>query len=141
MFEFIKRENPDKNVSEDYINDVEKKYGISFPKALRSFYLNHNVSELKEATIVMYREAFSVEAILPLKYCSENVEFLLDIHRTKKYNPQHLVPFAEDVAGELYYWDINTCGVYYWATGYENKPLKIARSVDEFFELLNIYCD
>ncbi len=141
MFGFIKRNNPDKKVTYDYIASVESKYNFKFPETLRKYYANYNVCELRDVTIVMYREKFSVETILPLKYCSENVEFLLDIHRTKRYNPQYLVPFAKEVDGEFYYWDINTGRVYYWAMSYENEPIAVARSVDEFFKLLNIYCD
>ena len=141
MFKFVKKESPEQNVSREYIDSVEKKYNIEFPNILRTYYMNYNMCESEEVTLVMHNLEFCVEFVLPLKYGTCSVESLLDLYRGDDHIPQHLVPFACDVDGDYYYWDINTGRVYYLTMGNIDNPIPIARSVDEFFELLNIYCD
>lgn len=141
MFKFVEKENPELNVSQEYVNSVENKYNIKFPDVLRTYYTDYNMCEAKEVTFVMHKLNFCVEFILPLKYGDCSVESYLELYRGDERIPQHLVPFAYDVDGDNYYWDINTGRVYYLTMGNIDNPIPIARSVDEFFELLNIYCD
>ena len=141
MFKFVRKENPEQNVSQEYIDSVQKKYDVEFPQLLRTYYTTYNMCEADEVTFVMHKLEFCVEFILPLKYGTCSVESLLDLYRGDEHIPQYLVPFACDVDGDYYYWDINTGRVYYMTMGNIDNPIPLARSVDEFFELLNIYCD
>ena len=141
MFSFITKELPEQNVSHEYVDSVERKYNFKFPAILRKCYTEYNMCESKEVSIVMHKLEFCVEYILPLKFGTDNLENILDIFNKKAYFPHHLIPFAKDVDGDYYHWDVNTGRVYYISMGNIDIPIPIARSVDEFFELLNIYCD
>lgn len=76
MFKFIESEELDKKVTEDYINELEKKMKIVFPNILREYYLKHNFSKEKECTfrIEGIDADFILNCIIPLKYGKVSLE-------------------------------------------------------------------
>lgn len=140
MFEFLHTENLEENVSQQYIDSVERKYNITFPDILRVYYNEHNGGEIEEVPFVMHNLEFCVEFIIPLKYGTVNVEKLLELYMDDEYFPKGFVPLAEDVDGDDYFWDARDGRVYYLTMGNIDNPIPIARSVEEFFEILNASC-
>lgn len=139
-FKFLHTEKPEKYVSNSYIDSVEQKYGIKFPEVLRAYYSEHNGAVMEETPFVMHNIEFCVEFIIPLKHGNINVEKLLGFYKDDKYFPNGFIPLAEDTDGDDYYWDSNDGRVYYLSMGNADNPIPIARSVEEFFEILNASC-
>ena len=140
MFNFIEKENIEKNVTIDYIDEVEKKFNIKFPFILREFYLKHNFSNLKECVfrIEGIKDAdFSLDCFIPLKYGNISFEkeynFILD----NDYIGNEFIPFAIDMDADNYYWNNKDGMVYYISHENVEYPILICESVDKFFEILN----
>ncbi len=137
MFDFIINCNQEQNVTEEYINELEAKRNIKFPKILRNLYLQYNKSNIEEISFSIHNLEFSVEFLIPLKYGNVNVEKILSFNDSNEFVPKTFIPFAEDVDGEDFYWDLADGKVYYLSMGNVENPIPVADSIDEFFELLN----
>lgn len=136
VFNFLHTENPEKYVSSEYVNSVEQKYGINFPEVLRTYYIKHNCAEMEETPFVMHNIEFCVEFINPLKYGTVSVESLLDNWK-EEVEFKDLVPLAQDVDGDNYWWNSKTNQVFYISIGNAENPILITNSVEDFFEMLN----
>ena len=78
MFKFIKAENEEFNITEEYVRNIENKLNIKFPKSLREFYIEHNGAEIKECKFLLHNMEFLVCSICNLKYGSLPVEKILE---------------------------------------------------------------
>ena len=68
MFKFIISKDVEKNVTDEYIDSIEKSMNIKFPSILREYYLKHNFCKNKECCFEMYGVEFILDCIIPLKY-------------------------------------------------------------------------
>lgn len=139
MFSFIEDEELDKNVSNNYIDEVEKKLNIKFPSILREYYLKHNYSNAKECTfkIEWIDDAeFILDCIIPLKYGTSCFEKEFESRMISDY-----IPFAYDMDSDKYYWNLNTGKVYYISHENAENPILICNSVADFFNILNKSCN
>lgn len=137
MFDFISYDTKEKNVTPEYIDELEGKLNIKFPDILRKFYTNHNMAELAEFAFMIHDLEFSVEFIMPLLYGNMHVEKILSLNEDNKYIPKTFIPLAEDVDGENFYWDSSNGKVYYLSLENVENPIPICDSVERFFEILN----
>ena len=152
MFEkIISKEHPECAVSEADILRIERVFDIEIPKLLREYYLRCNGAAVK----TLYASgcdhiSFGLHAIDALiyrmKYSADNsVTFVNDgegsfektVRMFKDYDvvrDNHLIPFACDEGGELYYWQKGTSAVYIiFADDFDN-PVKAFESIEDFFE-------
>lgn len=143
MFKFIESEDLDKNVTNDYINGLEKKMGIVFPSILREYYLKHNFSKGKECTfrIEGIDADFILDTIIPLKYGTIPLEKEYKWVLENEYISNEHIPLAVDMDGDNYYWNSKSGKVYYISHENVENPILICNSVEEFFEILNSCCD
>lgn len=141
MFRFISRDTNEKNVTKEYVHELEAKLGIRFPDILVEYYTNHNTAELLEFSFSIHRLDFSVEFIIPLKYGTVCVEKILSFNEGNESVPATFIPLAEDVDGEDFYWDSLNGKVFYLSMENVENPIPICDSVEEFFEILNRSCE
>lgn len=143
MFTFIESEELDKNIDNEYINELESKMNIKFPQILRKYYLKHNFSKEKKCTfkidgIDVY---FVLDYIMPLKYGNTSVEKEYKYVLDNEYIPNNYIPFAVDMNSDNYYWDSENSKVYYISHENVENPILVCNNVDEFFEILNKSCN
>ena len=136
MFKFIKVENEEFKITEEYVKSIENKLNIKFPKVLREFYLEHNGAEIKECNFLLYNMEFLVCSICNLKYGSLPVEKILEYDSKNEYIPNECYPIAEDDIN-TYYWNTKDDKVYYYMNDNIEHPIEICKSVEEFFKILN----
>lgn len=175
MFSFVKTDeeialikSKDKNYSEDDgkyvpvtnedIDRIEKKFGITFPDILREYYLKYNAKWIHGVEIhAPGRDESDICTILPLINTPINEfgiknEFSVECIKDNEMNePEELgylrirnnfIPLALDNCGDIYYWDSNDGKVYisYNADEDENGleiPYYVCSSVDEMFKLMD----
>lgn len=146
MFKFVESIELDKNVSSEYIKDVEIKYNIIFPNILKEYYLNYNISKQKECTFKIKDfgdkdTEFILDTIIPLKYGT--IPFEKEYGKQLEYNyiPSYFIPFAYDIDSDKYYWNSENKKVYYISQENVEHPILICNTVEEFFEILNNSCE
>lgn len=140
MFNFISGENSEKNVTHEYINELENKLNIKFPDILIDFYTHYNTADIREFSFFVHNLEFSVEFIIPLLYGNVCVEKILSFNESNEYISKTFIPLAEDVDGEDFYWDASNGKVYYLSMENVEHPIPICDSVEQFFEILNNSC-
>lgn len=143
MFKFIESEDLEKNVTNDYINELEKKMKIVFPSILREYYLKHNFSKEKECTfrIEGIDADFILDTIIPLKYGTISLEKEYKWVLENEYISNEHIPLAVDMDADNYYWNSNTGKVYYISHENVENPILVCNSVEDFFEILNKSAD
>ncbi len=137
MYKFIDAIDDTSMVDEAYVKSVESKYGITFPRVLRNFYLSYNGAEIVECPFSKHNIDFCVVEITPLKYGTRPVEKILDYNKNNKWIPDTYVPLALDEEYEDYYWQTDTGKVVFLSRANDENPIPISDSIEEFFELLN----
>ena len=132
----LNKENSD--ITVEYINEFQNKYNIILPEILKEYYLKYNKNDIKKCNFYLYGEEynFCLDFIIPLRDANVNVEKILEINKDDKYF-KNIVPLAEDVEGDNYYWDKKTGKVFYLSMYNVENPIPICDSVEEFFKLLN----
>lgn len=146
MFKFIESLESEKNVNNNYIDEIEKKYNINFPNILREYYLNYNCSKLKECTFKIEDidgegSEFILDTIIPLKYGTVCLEKEYEWVLKDEYIPNDFIPLAYDMNSDRYYWNSKTGKVYYISDENVENPILLCNSVDEFFDILNRSCE
>jgi len=142
MFNFIENYDINKNVNINYINEVERKFNITFPNILKEFYLKYNYSNIKECDFdIVLLGAFLVEDILPLKYGNYNFEKIYTTVLESDWIAKEFIPFATDISGDHFYWNSNSGKVYYISHEDCENPILICNNIDEFFTLMNKCCN
>ena len=53
MFSFVKEQSSKVMITESYITEVEKEYGILFPTLLRQYYLDHNGQSIEPIALII----------------------------------------------------------------------------------------
>lgn len=132
----LNKENSD--ITVEYINEFQNKYNVILPEILKDYYLKYNKNDIKKCNFYLYGEKynFCLDFIIPLRDANVNVEKILEMNKNDKYL-QTIVPLAEDIGGDNYYWDKKTGKVFYLSMGNVENPIPICDSVEEFFKLLN----
>lgn len=146
MFKFIESLESEKNVNNNYIDEIGKKYNINFPNILREYYLNYNCSKLKECTFKIEDidgegSEFILDTIIPLKYGTICLEKEYEWVLKDEYIPNDFIPLAYDMNSDRYYWNSKTGKVYYISDENVENPILLCNSVDEFFDILNRSCE
>lgn len=146
MFKFIESTQLEKNVTNEYINEIEKKYNIKFPNILREYYLNYNCAKEKECTfkiegIDSEGSEFILDTIIPLKYGTICLEKEYEWVLKDEDTPNEFIPLAYDMDSDRYYWNSKTGKVYYISHENVENPILLCNSVDEFFDILNRSCE
>ena len=139
-FNFIFSDTGEKNVTKEYIVELESKFNIKFPDVLVEYYMYHNKAEIKEFTFTILNLDFSVEFIIPLFFGNVCVEKIMSYNQSNEYIPDTFIPLAEDIDGEDFYWDTTSGKVYYLSIENVENPIPISDSVEQFFEILNNSC-
>lgn len=134
---FVNYDEDGYQIDEKYIEEVENKYGFSFPSVLKDYYLQHNGCEMYEARFEKLGLEFCVVFFYNLLYGKITVEKILDSNKNDEYIPKTFVPVARDEDGNDYYWDSESRKVYYLALTNIEHPAELFDSVDEFFQTLN----
>lgn len=139
MFKFIESEELEKNVSEQYINKIEKQLNIEFPSILRKYYLNYNCAKEKECTFIIegIDDYFILDTIIPLKYGTIPLEKEYKWVLENEDISNDMIPLAVDMDGDNYYWHKENGNVFYISHENVENPILICNSVEEFFEILN----
>lgn len=139
MFKFIEKECSDKNVTNDYIDKVEKELNVKFPKVLREFYLKYNFSQQKECTFKIegIDDYFILDTIIPLKYGTIPLEKEYKWVLENECISNEHIPLAVDMDGDYYYWHSQNGKVYYISHENVENPILVCKNVDDFFEILN----
>jgi len=141
MFKFIISEELDRNVNNEYINEMENKMNIKFPAILKEYYMKHNFSNVNECSFSIEGMDFALDCIMPLKYGNVSVEKNYEYVLEDEYIPNNYIPFAVDMTADNYYWDSKNGNVYYISHENVEDPILICNSVDEFFDILNRSCE
>lgn len=103
MMNFKYTSNP---ITQNDLDDIEKRLGFKFPAELRELYLQFNGGRPERDKFVGKVGTFIVNAFLPVKYSNSHLDTIetsfqdLNIH--KQLLPNFLVPFAIDPFGNYY---------------------------------------
>lgn len=126
------------NITIEYINEFQDKYNVILPEILKEYYLKYNKSDIKQCKFYLYGEEynFCLEFIIPLRDANISVEKILELNKDNKYL-QTIVPLAEDIDGDDFYWEKETGKVIYLSMENADNPIPICDSVEDFFKLLN----
>ena len=146
MFKFITSNDKTKNVSEEYIKNVERKFNIKFPTVLKEYYLNYNFSDNKECCFKIdgfdgEDTDFILDCIIPLKYGTIPFEKQYEYVLNDNDISSDFIPLAVDLDSDLYYWNKKSGEVWYISHENVENPIPICESVEKFFEILNDSCD
>ena len=137
MFDFIISDDPESNVTDEFVDEFEKRWSIKFPEVLRTYYTNYQFAEIEERPFVVLGMEFCVEFIMPLVNSKRSVEKILEINEGNEWIPRSFIPLAVDIDADNYYWDSNDGKVYYLTVGNIENPIPICDSVEEFFKLMS----
>lgn len=139
MFKFIENEELEKNITNEYIDELENKMNIKFPNILREYYLKHNFANTKECTFKLdgIEGEFILDFIIPLKYGTCNFEKEYEYVLENECISNEYIPLAVDMDGDNYYWHSKSGKVYYISHENVENPILICDSVVAFFEILN----
>ena len=139
----------EKNLTNEDLTELEKKYDFQFPKDIRDHYLAYNGGETERYLFMSNGRGFIVNRFIPIKYTpvegGETVEFNLDMLRKDNIFPAWLIPFADDPGGDIYCFSLkkNEGGaIYYWSHEYdygdnrEKHVLYLAKSIKDFIDTM-----
>ena len=137
MYKFIKENKMvDKNVVETAINQIEKKYKITFPKLFKDYALSFDGAKIALSSFVVHGYACEVAKIIPICGAGLTFEKIVDNDRSDGFISDSLYPLASTRGGDLYYWnDINGAVYLLLADDIEN-PFRICDSIEQFFALI-----
>lgn len=138
MYKFLREPSSkvDTEKIEKTVQGLERKYGISFPSAVKDYALEADGASIKLCCFEIDGYVCEVSKIIPV--CNGNLTFekIADNDRVDGFISPSLYPLASNRGGDFYYWDANSDAVYLiFADDIEN-PFKICSSTEEFFNLL-----
>lgn len=137
QYKFVTEDYPGYEVTPEYIEEVEKRYGLKFPEILREYYLRHNGSEMQEIRFEKFGIEFCVIFLYDLKYGKMPLEKVMGYNARNDEIPSTFIPLAQDEDTDDFYWDSSTGKVYFLSLSNVEHPKEICESVDEFINLLN----
>lgn len=146
-------------VTNEDIDRIEKKFGITFPNILREYYLKHNAKWIHDTMInTPDGNRRSISDILPIintpvdKWGIKNEYSVECIKANEMSEPEeygwslrvrnNFIPLAIDQGSDIYYWDSNDGKVYISFNDDEDEngleiPYYVCSSVEEMFRLMN----
>lgn len=124
-------------LSPTLIAEIEKKYQMKFPAALRNYYLSYGDCLIHTCEFQINGVLREVNAIIPLSF-NERLHFskIVERERAEEWIPKTFYPFAYDSGGNYYYWDATNGKIYLIFSDDVDKPKGICDSIDDFFSLL-----
>lgn len=143
MYQFIASKNDEYSISPNDISAIEQKFGITFPEALRAYYLQFNCADTVLCGYIKGPDVYEVDAIYPIKYKYPKYMPLLEtlIERDKKdgYIPCDMIPFAADQSEGCYYCHSVSEQIFLILSYEIDNPILICNSFAEFINgLVNI---
>ena len=143
MYQFL-AERPgtqDESALSGHMAHLEEKYQFVFPAILKDYYLRYNGVRIKLCTLSVDGYSCEVARIIPVMAERMSFALILDRNRKDAYLSSRLFPLAMDRGGNLYYWDADTEGVVLVLADDVEHPFPVAKSVQEFFVLLDAASD
>lgn len=134
---FVKRDDPNFKIDDEYIKEVEARYSFSFPDILRDYYLKHNGCDMYETRFEKFGIEFCVIFLYDLRYGKMPVEKVLEYNKDNDGIPSTFVPLAQDEDTDDFYWDSSSGKVYFLSLSNIEHPKEICGSVEEFIQLIN----
>lgn len=136
MYAFVNTATPLNPVTDAYVSEIEKQYGIRFPDLLRAYYLENNGREIFPITFRIDGLYYEVGKITQLKDPKLSLEQLLQIQRRQDFPVRQMIPIADDRGGGLYYCHEVTQEIYHSYLEAEDDFLYVCRGIDQFFRIL-----
>ncbi len=138
MFDFIKEHPHRKNDIRSDINRIEKKYDIMFPDILRNYYENYDGAKIN--TVIFDINGYECEVAKMVSLVDESLPFEMIVDNDKEdgFLADTFYPIARDRGGNYYYWDSVTYEVYLVLNDDCDNPFRVAKSVEQFFEVLDL---
>ncbi|MBD5154279.1 MAG: SMI1/KNR4 family protein [Oscillibacter sp.] len=140
MYQFIASKNNEYSISPDDISAIEKKFGIIFPEALKTYYLQFNCADTILCGYTKGTDVYEVDAIYPIKHKYPKymplLENLMERDRKDGYIPYDMIPFAADQSEGCYYCH-SVSEQIFLVLGYDvDNPILICNSFVEFISSL-----
>ena len=135
VFNFIK-EKRTKELKEQIIRDIEKKYQIAFPEAYVQYHLEHDLDKISVCVFNIKDEPYEVSRMIPLSGEGLNFELYVSDNRENGYIDSRFYPVAMDRGENVYYWDSASGEIFYFPVDDIENPIFIAKDINEFFALL-----
>jgi len=135
---FVKTEQPVTNTD---LDEVQRKFGFSFPVEFRDHYLKQNGGRPRNSLYEKDDTVFVVSAFFPIKYGNCLFEDVVRDLKEQEAFPKYLVPFADDPGGDHYCFsvrekDAGSIWIFRW--DYYDDPKRavefLAPSLNEFIE-------
>lgn len=138
MYHFIVSKNDEYSISPNDISSIEEKFGITFPKALKTYYLQFNCADTILCGYIKGTDVYEVDVIYPIKYKYPKymplVETLMERDRRDGYISCDMIPFAADQSEGRYYCN-STTGQIFLILSYDiDNPILLC---DDFTEFIN----
>ena len=139
---FVQTEKP---IKLEDIEEIEIKYGFSFPKDFKTLYMKYNGGSPEKYLYRLEDIVLVVSEFLPVKYGTDKEQleyYYKDLVLDEKILPNYLVPFAIDPGGDFFCFSIRKeedyGSIYIWRhEEYENPDaalLYVCCSLEEFID-------
>lgn len=132
------------NIEKSDMDDLEGRFGFSFPDDLRDFYLRGNGGRPVPNLFPREGEYFAVHEFLPIKHGMRGALFedtYADLISESSFFPKASIPFAIDAGGDYFYYNLepgNVGEICFFQSDYFNDPSRavvhLARSLAEFLD-------
>lgn len=137
MFSFVVQDVAKAEVSISSINNLEKKYNISFPNSLKEYYRYYNGCKIKLCNFWVDGYECEVSKITPIGTTGLTFEKIVNNDRIDGLIDPNLYPLASNRGGDQYYWNAQSGAVYLILADDIENPFRVASSVDAFFNILS----
>lgn len=140
MYQFIVSQNDEYRISADDISAIEEKFEITFPVALKEFYLQFNCADTALCGYGKDADVYEVDVFYPIKFKYPAgmplLETLLERDRKDKFIPHDMIPFAADQSEGQYYCDAKSEAVFLVLSYDIDNPILICDSFSSFISRL-----
>lgn len=137
MYRFVKVKKDRHDDSVKRIRDIEKEYKITFPKALKEYYMGYDNAPINLTKITVNGYQCEVAKIIPIIGEKQNFEKIHEADKKDGFIPSEFCPLARDRGGNYYYWNAKNGSVYLLLNDDIENPFEVSKDVRSFFELLN----
>lgn len=137
MEKYINNNEEIKNVTDEEINNIEKRFNMKFPIGLREFYKRDNGSKIEPYYFDNAKNA-ELHTMYPLKYgfCCEKVKEI-----SEDWLKKELFPLGSDRGGNDIYWSIIDFKCYFIDTEFGDNienPILVENNVEDLIAKIKI---
>lgn len=121
------------------INEIEMKFKIKIPNALKNYYLMYGNSSIKTCQFKVNGFLCDIAAFISIDV-NDSMSFykVVEYGKSDGWLPNNFFPFAYDSGGNFYFWNTINQHIYLAFNDEIDNFYEICESADAFFKLLKV---